>query len=124
MILHNIKYKIGSINRFVSIIVVCRSKKREIKDAAREAIICRKDGCTFIQLGDKMIIKNNEEFVGKLSAVQAQDGKHKLTFIVMNEVEIPEGAISIHRLHALEGQRIGLIRIDSGYRTRKIPDKR
>jgi hypothetical protein len=74
--------------------------------------------------GDKIKIKNNQEFVGRLSAFQTESGNHKLTFLISKEVEIPEDAVSIHTLHSLKGQRIGLHRIDSGYRTRKIPDKR
>ncbi len=69
-----------------------------------------------------MMIKNLEEFIGKLSAVQTQNGKHKLVFIIMKEIEIPEDTINIHQLLALRGKRIGILNIDSIHKIRKITD--
>ncbi|UCD13748.1 MAG: hypothetical protein JSW60_09370 [Thermoplasmatales archaeon] len=70
-----------------------------------------------------MIIKNHEEFIGNLSVVQTQDSKHKLKFIAMEEIEIPEDAIPIENIRALIGKKIGILHIDSKYKLRKIPDK-
>ncbi|EMR74520.1 hypothetical protein MBGDF03_00977 [Thermoplasmatales archaeon SCGC AB-540-F20] len=62
-----------------------------------------------------MILKKNNEFVGELSDTQTQDGKHMLTFRISKKIEIPENAISIHKLKSLHGKRIGILHLGDSY---------
>ena len=67
-----------------------------------------------------MRLKQNSEIVGCLSNVDLVKGKHKLTFSLMREVVIPAEAIPFKILKDLQGQRIGILHMNGGYKVRKI----
>ena len=67
-----------------------------------------------------MELKENSEIIGKLASVETEGDKHKLIFTIMKTIEVSRKAIPVEKLQELQGQRIGIFRIDERYKVWKI----
>ena len=60
------------------------------------------------------------EIVGRLTAVDCKEDYIRLVFALDKEIEIPSGVISIEKLRALQGERIGVFNCDGEYKIRRL----
>lgn len=67
-----------------------------------------------------MLLRPFQEIFGNLKSITDDEHQIKIKLTFDLEIDIPNDPVSLERLKALTGKRIGIINIDGKYRIREL----